>query len=98
MVLDGPGFPDSEWGLGAGVAAWVALGGTESARSQGHIARPRGTVVYICERRFSDLARRRQAMAEAIIIHEMMHTLGLGENPPTSQEITARVMRRCGGF
>jgi hypothetical protein len=31
-----------------------------------------------------------------MIIHEMMHTLGLGENPPTTFEITERVMARCG--
>jgi hypothetical protein len=33
--------------------------------------------------------------AEAIVIHEMLHTLGLGENPPTSTEITKRVKGRC---
>jgi hypothetical protein len=31
----------------------------------------------------------------ASVIHEMLHTLGLGENPPSSKEITARVRRRC---
>jgi hypothetical protein len=31
----------------------------------------------------------------ATVIHEMLHTLGLGENPPTSAEITARIMLRC---
>jgi hypothetical protein len=31
----------------------------------------------------------------ATVIHEMLHTLGLGENPPTSSEITARIMLRC---
>ena len=30
------------------------------------------------------------------MIHEFLHTLGLGENPPTSQEITERVSNRCG--
>jgi hypothetical protein len=34
-------------------------------------------------------------MAEAVIIHEMLHTLGLGENPPSSTEITFRVLNRC---
>jgi hypothetical protein len=34
--------------------------------------------------------------AAAIIIHEELHSLGLGENPPTSLEITARVLARCG--
>lgn len=33
--------------------------------------------------------------AETIVIHEMLHTLGLGENPPTSREITAIVGSRC---
>jgi hypothetical protein len=34
--------------------------------------------------------------AEAALIHEMLHTLGLGENPPRSRDITARVRARCG--
>lgn len=34
-------------------------------------------------------------LAEAMMIHEMLHTLGLGENPPTTFEITARVRARC---
>ena len=33
---------------------------------------------------------------EAVIIHETLHSLGLGENPPTSDEITWRVFSRCG--
>jgi hypothetical protein len=37
----------------------------------------------------------RRAEAEVYLIHEMLHTLGLGENPPTSLEITAQVARRC---
>ena len=32
---------------------------------------------------------------EATLIHEALHTLGLGENPPTSREITSRVVSRC---
>jgi len=35
-------------------------------------------------------------VAEAVIIHETLHSLGLGENPPTSDEITRRVFSRCG--
>ena len=49
-------------------------------------------VVFICSDRFMadsyDL--------EIVIIHEMLHSLGLGENPPSSREITAQVARRCG--
>ena len=33
--------------------------------------------------------------AQAIVIHEILHTLGLGENPPASEDITAAVVRRC---
>ena len=33
--------------------------------------------------------------AENMVIHEMLHTLGLGENPPSSREITRRVNDRC---
>jgi hypothetical protein len=36
-------------------------------------------------------------LAEFALIHEMLHTLGLGENPPTSQQITQAVKRRCHG-
>jgi hypothetical protein len=35
------------------------------------------------------------AYGEAAIIHETHHSLGLGENPPTWQEITARVLDAC---
>jgi hypothetical protein len=34
---------------------------------------------------------------EILLIHEFLHTLGLGENPPTSDAITQRVAVRCGG-
>jgi hypothetical protein len=35
------------------------------------------------------------SLSEFMVIHEMLHTLGLGENPPSSFEITEQVMRRC---
>jgi hypothetical protein len=31
-----------------------------------------------------------------MIIHEILHSLGLGENPPSSDEITKQVAARCG--
>lgn len=34
-------------------------------------------------------------LAEAVVIHELLHTLGLPENPPLSEDITAAVERRC---
>jgi len=49
-------------------------------------------VVFICPARFLGAPQER----EITIIHEMLHSLGLGENPPSSREITDRVTARCG--
>ena len=35
---------------------------------------------------------RNPTTTEIIVIHEFLHALGLGENPPTSQAITHRQM------
>jgi hypothetical protein len=56
---------------------------------------PGSRVVYICGRAFKGLAARDPVRAQAIVIHEALHTLGLGENPPSSAEITYRVLERC---
>ena len=56
---------------------------------------PGSRVVYVCGRAFKSLAARSPVMAQAIVIHEALHTLGLGENPPSSAEITATVLARC---
>jgi len=55
-----------------------------------------GHRVFVCKR-FLNTAYQRRAQAEIFVIHEMLHTLGLGENPPSSQEITDHVKRRCEG-
>ncbi len=52
-------------------------------------------VVFICPLAFVEAVRGAPEHAEATLIHEMLHSLGLGENPPGSREITARVMARC---
>lgn len=49
--------------------------------------------VYVCSARVATLEVPR---GDIVIIHEMLHSLGLGENPPTSDEITKRVVQRCG--
>lgn len=54
---------------------------------------PGSRVVYICGGSFRDQAA---GLRENTLIHEMLHTLGLGENPPTSTQINARVRQRCG--
>ena len=45
--------------------------------------------------RFARIQIENPTLAEAMVIHEMLHSLGLGENPPTTFEITDRVMARC---
>jgi hypothetical protein len=65
------------------------------------VTNPGRAAVYVCPAgsvsRLSQTVFRNRAGAEFAVIHEMLHTLGLGENPPSSQQITARVARRCGG-
>lgn len=53
-------------------------------------------VVFVCRNRFTDLVRKDERLAGNVLVHEALHTLGLGENPPSSEEITAAVVRRCG--
>jgi hypothetical protein len=45
--------------------------------------------------RLGRVERASSSLAEAMVIHEMLHTLGLGENPPSTFEITERVRERC---
>lgn len=60
------------------------------------LSTPGERVVRICPV-FIRVGERNPRYAEVILLHEMLHTLGLGENPPTSSVITGAVMRRCGG-
>jgi hypothetical protein len=52
--------------------------------------------IFICAAQFSTVAKHDPGLAAALIIHEELHSLGLGEGPPDSKEITARVIARCG--
>ena len=56
---------------------------------------PGGRVVHVCGRRFEEMHRANPTLAEIIIVHEFLHVLGLGENPPTSEAITSQVTTRC---
>jgi len=62
-------------------------------RLQAHTM-PGSRVVRICPSLLT-LALTDPDRAEAVVIHEVLHTLGLGENPPSEREITAGVLRRC---
>jgi hypothetical protein len=56
---------------------------------------PGSRVVLVCLPQFRAALARQPFHGEAVVIHEMLHTLGLGENPPTTEEITRQVMGAC---
>ena len=56
---------------------------------------PGSRTVHLCTQRFTRAALDSPSVASATLIHEQLHTLGLLENPPTSHEITERVLQRC---
>lgn len=56
---------------------------------------PGSPVVFVCPQ-FREEQWQKPARAEALLIHEALHTLGLSENPPSSNAITRQVIARCG--
>jgi hypothetical protein len=57
---------------------------------------PGSHAVHLCLERFAQLAHANPSAAANILIHEELHALGLGEDPPSSRVITSRVAVRCG--
>jgi hypothetical protein len=57
--------------------------------------RPGSREIVFCGRRFVRTRMQDPDFAAAIVIHEELHALGLGENPPTTEEITRRVLEMC---
>lgn len=53
-------------------------------------------VVFLCARQLRERVFSDPDWVEAALIHEELHSLGLGESPPSSLEINQRVARRCG--
>jgi hypothetical protein len=58
-------------------------------------ASPGIPVISVCTPTFVRICREDRGLAADLLIHEMLHALGLGENPPTSLDITLRVRKRC---
>lgn len=58
---------------------------------------PGSRIIFICPKQFRRDYRRNPPHAEFIIIHEMLHSLGLGEGPPSAKHITSRVRAHCRG-
>ena len=59
---------------------------------------PGRRIVYVCgafREKFLALRVGERQELDIALIHEVLHTLGLRENPPTPAEITDQVRRRC---
>jgi hypothetical protein len=57
---------------------------------------PGDRFVRLCGPLFKSIARSDPGYAAALVIHEELHSLGLPENPPSSDAITRKVVERCG--
>jgi hypothetical protein len=57
---------------------------------------PGSRAVHVCWSQFSYWQRANPGYTANIVIHETLHTLGLGESPPTPGAITEKVIERCG--
>jgi len=77
----------------------VDSGGAPQCRSATTLAftHTGSRVIHVCGATFMKRSMRNRMAAEVILIHEFLHTLGLGEHPPTPDAITAQVTLRCGG-
>ncbi len=58
------------------------------------VTTPGTGLIFVCPG-FAEFQLRNARASASLVIHESLHALGLGENPPTSQAITRRVERRC---
>jgi hypothetical protein len=77
---------------------FVEASGSRACQSSDTVAVTKvgSAVVFVCARQFRERVFHNPAWVEAALIHEELHSLGLGENPPSSLEINERVARRCG--
>jgi hypothetical protein len=72
--------------------------GTPQLCSNSVLARtiPGSRAILVCGPHFVQQMSQDSRHAEAALIHEMLHSLGLGENPPAGHVITERVRAHCG--
>lgn len=74
-------------------AVYFVDGSTQRAcRGPVAVTRPGSRLVYLCGEAFARLS---PDEAWVIIIHEVLHSLGLGERPPSPAFISFRVRERC---
>ena len=94
-VLEGRGS-----GAGEFLARLVFVDGRAASRcAGGNVAAGANfgsPIVAVCKDTFARVQAEDPGLAANVLIHEMLHALGLGEDPPTSEEITRQVAKRCG--
>jgi hypothetical protein len=80
-----------------GLIVFADGGGLPQCRDRAVYAlTPRGgRVTYICGPQFVQGESHSAFVTETVIIHEELHSLGLGEDPPSATEITTRVLESC---
>lgn len=85
---------------GSSYVRWIIFyNGSEEALCL-HRAKVAGTnpgdrIVHVCPQ-FTRTQRADPGYAAALIIHEQLHSLGVGEDPPSSAAITRQIIARCG--
>ena len=57
---------------------------------------PGSRVIQVCGGVFARQSSADSQAGEVLIIHELLHALGLEENPPSSADISRRVLEHCG--
>lgn len=103
-AFEGGGLESSLASTGLDAPGWLSLivfadgNGQGMCRQAGvmFVTTPGSRVVFTCAARVRALAASQPERAELLVIHELLHTLGLPEAPPSSLEITNRVVDRCG--
>jgi hypothetical protein len=87
----------------ASFMGWVLFADGRGERPCGNanilaLSEPGSRTIWICGEQFAHENQWGDAgLTEAVLIHEELHALGLGEDPPSSSFITMRVKARCGG-
>jgi hypothetical protein len=101
--LEGGGTPQDELDrLGMAPAELLETlvffdGSREPVCGRGRAAlttKPGSRIIWVCPS-FIELHLSHPALSASLILHESLHALGLGEDPPRSHEITRAVERRC---
>jgi hypothetical protein len=100
---DGRSLEETLATLNVTLAAYLRLVIFEDGEIQPQCQRPgvlsftaaKSRVIRVCGRDFARTSQRDPPEGRATIIHEVLHSLGLGENPPSPRYITYRVRQLC---